>query len=402
MTRPALSERALIGLLAAATAMGPVALNIYLPVLPLVRGEFGVSVAAASVSVSAPLIAFAVGLLAWGPWSDHHGRRPTLLLGLGINVLGSAVALLAPSLAWLTLGRLVQAVGSAAGVTVARATIGDLFERERMARMIAYLTMVMLLANSLAPAAGGALAGLAGWRSVFAALCALSTLVWLASAWLMPETRSREHPRGARDIYAATRALVAMPAFVGLALLTGSIYAEFFVFVSLMPYVFVQSLGHSPAEYGAWYLAIAIGYFAGNWCVTRYAVTLGIERLLAAGVATCAVAAAAGLALALAGLWQPLAIYLPWAVISFGQGLALPTLTASAVARAPRSAGVAAGLVGFVQQILGALSVQAMAVSSIATPVPVSVFAACVAFSAWFAFWLGGRAFRATSAPRAS
>jgi len=352
------------------------------------------------VSVSAPLLAFAFGLLAWGPFSDRHGRRPVLLFGLAINVAGSLIALFAPALLWLTLGRLVQALGSAAGVTVARAVTGDLFGREKMARMIAYLTMVMLMANSLAPAAGGALSAVAGWRSVFVLLSVASALIWLAAWRLLPETRAHEHRHDARQLLAASRLLVANPSFVALALISGAIYAEFFVFVALMPYIFVQALGHSTAEYGLWYLAIAGGYFAGNWSVTHYATRLGVHRLLAIGVAITALAALGAFGLTRLGFWQPVAIFAPWFVITFGQGLALPTLTASAVALAPRTAGIAAGLLGFAQQIIGALAVQAMAVTSVATPLPVATFTALTALAAWCAFGLAGSAFRRTRAPR--
>ena len=91
MTRRAPSERALLVLLAAVTATGPVSLNIYLPVVPLARDAFGVSVAAANATVSAPLVAFAVGLFAYGPLSDHYGRRPVVLAGLAIFVIGCAL-----------------------------------------------------------------------------------------------------------------------------------------------------------------------------------------------------------------------------------------------------------------------------------------------------------------------
>ena len=400
MSRPALSERALITLLAAATAVGPVAVNIYVPVLPLVRAEFGASVGAASVTVSAALAAFALGLLAWGPVSDRFGRRRVLLVGLGINVLGSCLALAAPTILCLTAGRIVQAFGAAAGVTVARATIGDLFERVRMARMIAYLTMVMLMANSIAPAIGGAVGEIAGWRPVFALLSVASLLVWLAAARYMPETRSAEHRHDTRQLLAATRALVTLPAFVLLALVSGAIYAEFFVFVSLMPYVFGHNGGLSSGAFGLWYLWIAIGYFAGNWCVTRFAHNVGVHRLLGAGLAISALAALGGGALVAAGLWQPIAVFAPWFAIAFGQGLALPTLTASAVALAPRSAGVAAGLLGFVQQIVGALAVQAMSLAPVTSPAPVAAFTFVAALAAWLAFSIGGAAFRATAGPR--
>jgi DHA1 family bicyclomycin/chloramphenicol resistance-like MFS transporter len=369
-----LSDRALIVLLAAVTAFGPVALNIYLPVLPKVQADFGVTVAEASLTVSAPLVAFAIGILFYGPLSDRVGRRPVILFGIAVYLAGTAVALLSPSVGWLTAGRVIQALGTSAGITVARAIMGDLFPREKMARMIAYLTMVMVMANALAPVGGGALAQWLHWRWTFGVLLlAGAVIAWYA--WrLLPETRPAGAHGTARQVAEATVTLAARPAFLGYVLQSGVIYAVFLVFISLMPYVFVQSLGRTTTEYGLWYLLIAAGYFVGNWHVTRYATRFGVHRLLAAGVAVQAVFAVVGWALAVAGWWHPAWIFLPWALIAYGQGLALPNVTANAVALAPQYAGTASGLLGFAQQIVGAASIQWMSLASTATPVPIATF----------------------------
>ena len=379
--RGALGERALIVLLAAITATGPVALGIYMPVVPLTRAAFGVSVAAASLTVSAPLVAFAVGLYAYGPLSDHYGRRPTILAGLAIYVAGCALALAAPSIGVLTLGRVVTALGTAAGVTVARAAMGDLYERDRMAHKLATLTMVMVTANAVAPAGGGALAEALGWRAVFALLLATGIAIGLAAWRFLPETRRRREARDPRQILIATRSLLCTPAFLGHAFQCAAIYTIFLVFVALVPYVF-KALGRSATEYGLWYLSISAGYFLGNWVVSRYTLKLGMRRLIGTGIAIQAVAATVGWALALAGLWHPFWLFAPWTVIGFAQGLALPNLTASAVALAPGDAGAASGLLGFGQQIFGALAVQLMALTPTATPLPVTCFVAVVALLA--------------------
>ncbi|HUO78657.1 MAG TPA: MFS transporter [Steroidobacteraceae bacterium] len=393
----ALSERALLVLLAAVTATGPVALNIYVPVVPLARDAFGVSVAAASTTVSAPLVAFAIGLFVYGPLSDHYGRRPVILAGLAIFVAGSAIALAATSIGVLTLGRVITTLGTSAGVTVSRAAMGDLYTRERMAHKLATLTMVMVCANSFAPAGGGALADALGWRAVFGVLLAGGLAIG-ALAWrYLPETRVAAGARGPRALLGATLALARELRFLGYAFQSAVIFTVFLVFVALVPYVF-RALGRSSAEYGLWYLAISGGYFLGNWVVSRYTFKLGVERLTSAGIALQAAAAAAGWGLALAGLWHPFWLFAPWAVIGFAQGLALPNLTASAVALAPRYAGAAAGLLGFGQQILAALAVQLMALTSTATPLPVTAFVAATAVLA-LALHLGpGRGPRARGA----
>jgi DHA1 family bicyclomycin/chloramphenicol resistance-like MFS transporter len=397
LTGRALSERALIVLLAAVTATGPVALSIYMPVVPLARAAFGVSVAAASTTVSAPLVAFAIGVFVYGPLSDHYGRRPVILAGLAIYLVGSTLALLAPSIGVLTLGRVVSALGTSAGVTVARAAMGDLYERDRMAHKLATLTMVMVLANSLAPPGGGALAEALGWRAVFALLLASGAVILVAAWRYLPETRRSAEARRPRQIMAATLALARTPAFLGYAFQNAVIYTVFFVFVALVPYVF-KTLGRSAAEYGLWYVSISAGYFLGNWVVSRYTFRLGMQRLIRAGIVLQALAALAGWALAAAGLWHPFWLFAPWAVIGFAQGLALPNLTASAVALAPRHAGAASGLLGFSQQMSGALAVQLMAMTSTATPLPVTCFVAVTAVLALAVLQLGPGSGRQTSA----
>jgi len=382
--RAGVSDRFMILMLAAITSAGPVTLNMYVPALPAIQSAFRVSVAEAQTTLSVALVSFAIGILVYGPLSDRFGRRPIALWGLAIYVLGSTLCVLAPTLEFLVMGRVIQSLGAAAGLVVARATVGDLYPREKMARMIAFLTMVTVVGPTVSPILGGYLTAFWGWRSIFGFLlivgCALFVLAWRQ----LPETRLT-HAAGssAGAIARATFALLRKPAFAAYLLQSGVIFSVFMAFISVMPYVMVDALQRPPTEYGAYYLLLAVGYFSGNWSVTRLSGRLGVQRLMLAGILLAAAAVlTAAAVVVLFDWWHPLAIFLPIMVMGVGQGMALPNITAAAVSLAPRNTGAASSLLGFSQQVVGAVSVQLMGLAATSTPYPLLGFCAAASLVA--------------------
>ena len=379
MQAPPISDRALLLLLAAITALGPIATNLYLPALPAVRGHFGASVAEVQVTFSVALVMFAFGILAWGPFSDRYGRRAAVLGGLGIMVAGAVVSLLSQSLEVLIAGRALQAFGTATGLVTARAILSDLYPADRMAKNLASLTMVAVMGNALAPVIGGLITVGLGWRAIFGVLV-LAALTVGGVVWRrLPETRPPGvHPPRGRDMLATAWTLVRMPLFAGCVLQGAVVYSTFLVFISLAPYVMVSALGRPPTEFGFYYLFIAAGYFLGNWSVGRFMARHDLHWLVVNGVLLSAAGAVAALAFVALGLTHPLWIFVPIGVLSYGQGLALPNVTATAVSLAPQHAGVASSTVGFLQQIIGAACVQWMGHFPTDTALPVLLFCAVV------------------------
>jgi DHA1 family bicyclomycin/chloramphenicol resistance-like MFS transporter len=374
-------DRALLALLAAVTALGPISTNLYIPLLPEIREYFDATVAHAQATFSVALVTFAVGMLFWGPVSDRHGRRPAIIAGLAVFVIGATVCLLAPNLGWLVVGRGVQAFGTATGVVVARAIVSDRYPFERMARALAHLTMVVIVGNATAPAIGGFLASLLGWRAIFGVLLVGVLIVATLIAKFLPETRSLDgDPPRTRDMLRTTRRLLTMPLFLGCVVQCGVVYVTFLVFISLAPYVMVSALGRPATEFGFYYLLIALGYFLGNWSAGRLVSRRSMHAVVSHGLAVQVAGAACALAAVMLGIAQPLGIFVPIGVLAYGQGLALPNVTATAVSLAPQQAGVASSVVGFLPMIVGALGVQWMGVFPTDTAYPVLVF--CLVVSA--------------------
>jgi DHA1 family bicyclomycin/chloramphenicol resistance-like MFS transporter len=376
-----LNDRALIVLLAVIVTIGSVATNLYIPALPAVRADFGVTVAEAQATFAVSLVTFAIGMLCWGPISDRYGRRNAILWGVAIMAIGATIGLLSQSIHWLIAGRAVQAFGTATGIVVSRAVISDRFPAERMARTLAQLGVVAVIASGTAPVFGGLLTAAFGWRSVFVALLLVAATVGWFTWRHLPETRPpTSHPPPPREMAHAAVALLRTPLYVSCVLQASAAYAIFVVLISLAPYVMINALGRPATEYGFYYLFIAIGYLLGNWGVSRFggrdqrwAIRFG--SVLQLGSAVVAVV------LAWLGFDHPLAIFAPMGLLFFGQGLFMPHLTAIAVSLAPpRATGVGASTLGFLNQVIAALCVQLMGLGESVSSMPMLLF--CLAAAA--------------------
>ena len=174
-----------LGLLA---AVGPFAIDMYLPALPMVAADLGASIAGVQATLSAFFIAFGVSQLVYGPLSDRMGRRPPLLIGLGVFLLGTLGCVLAPDVGWLTAARVVQGIGAAAVMVVPRAVIRDLHSGPAAARMMATVMLVIAVSPMLAPLAGSGVMAVAGWRAIFGVLAVAGAISILLTIFALPET----------------------------------------------------------------------------------------------------------------------------------------------------------------------------------------------------------------------
>ena len=153
--------------LASVSLIGPLAIEMFLPAMPVIKSVFATSDAMVGLTYSVALLVMAFATLVYGSLSDRYGRRPMLLTGLFLFTFGSGVSGIADSVSGLMTGRVIQALGAGCGVTLARAIARDGYGSEELVKVIAYLTMAYTLGPMIAALFGGALIDLAGWRSMF-------------------------------------------------------------------------------------------------------------------------------------------------------------------------------------------------------------------------------------------
>jgi DHA1 family bicyclomycin/chloramphenicol resistance-like MFS transporter len=345
-----------IALLIAVSAVSPLGINMYLPSMPGMARALGVDFTTIQLTLSLYLGAMAVGQLVIGPLSDRFGRRPVLLIGLLTFVAGSTICLLAQSIGVLIFGRIVQAIGGCAGITLSRAIVRDLYGRNQVASMIAYVTMGMAVAPMIAPTIGGVLDTFFGWRASFAFLIGFGGLALVFAYWRLGETNhGRSSGEAAGELLQGYGSLFRSRQFWGYTLVTSFVSAMFFAFLAGAPYVMIELLGRSPAEYGFYFAMVPCGYMLGNFATGRIAGTMGPNKMILAGTLLSLTSIAAMAALIASGFLVPVALFGPMLFIGVANGLVLPSGIAGAVSVRPDLAGAASGLSGSFQIGFGAL-----------------------------------------------
>jgi len=380
----------LLSLLICLTAIGPTTLNILVPALPNLATLLGTDAKTVQLAVSLYLVGLATAQLLAGPLSDRFGRRPVALGGLALTAVMSLLALGVGNVESLVAVRVVQAIGAASGIVVARAIVRDLFERDRAAAMLGLVATAMVIAPTFGPLIGGVLETAFGWQAIFlfVAVASLAVLAW--GAVILPETRRSDAQGGApagfrRDL----AALAASAGFHGYVLCAAFGSGTFFAFLGGGPHAVVTIMGRSSAEFGIWFAFSSVGYMAGNFLTSRLSTRYGVDRMILGGLAIEAVGAVAAIALAVgAPDLGPAIVFVPQLVIGFGNGVMLPNAIAGAVSIRPQAAGTASGFLGCVQMTIGAAFVQlgGLVLARAATVLPMALLLAAIVIAFALAF----------------
>ncbi len=352
-------------------ALGPLSVDMYLPALPAIASDFGAPYAAVQQSLSVFVLGLGAGQLFCGPLSDRVGRRPVLAFGLILYVIASAALALAQDVPQLVVLRLLQALGGAAGVVLARAIVRDLYQGPEVARALAFVMLVTGIAPLIAPLVGGWLLLLAGWRAIFALLATFGVLILLAARLVLPETRPRGHPTpglGRTLLLPLTDRET-----LGFMLAGGFAFAGMFAYIAATPFVYIELFGVSPQRYGLLFGLNVVGIMTGSFASARLAQRLGVRRLLGLGTAVIALA---GLALMIITS-QAIGGLIPIVVALFFyvgmMGLIGANAVAGALERFPEIAGSVSALLGATQFGFGALAGVALGLLHDGTAAPMGV-----------------------------
>ncbi|WP_370880635.1 multidrug effflux MFS transporter [Variovorax paradoxus] len=362
------------------TAIGPCAIDMYLPALPAIGHALGAGPHAVQASLMAFFIATAAGQLIAGPLSDIFGRKRPMYVGLAVFVAASIGCALAPSIGVLIAFRFLQGLGACACMVTPRAVVRDLHTGTEAARLMSLLILVYSVSPILAPLVGSFVADAANWRAVFWVIGALALLAMAMVAVFLPETRppAARQQSSLRGAMASYGVLLRDRHFLAVAFMASLTLSGFFIYVANSSFVMSTHFGVSPRLYAVLFALNAVSMIAvsqmNGWLAARF----GIRRVLRTAVIAHAITTALLLLVsALAGV-DRLGVLVGFLVVAYGlNGVIVPSAFVVAMEGHAARAGTASALLGTLNFAGGAVMVALVAPFADGTPRPMVAGIAC-------------------------
>lgn len=287
-TSIAVSLKLLLPLLASIVAVSPLAIDMYLPAMPLLAANFSTDMPTIQNSLSIYLLGYSLGLFLVGPLSDKYPRRRMVLIGLTGFFVFSVLLIFAQTAEQFLLLRFCQAFISSAAIVVVPGTIRERY-KENTAKGFSYVSMIMMLAPMVAPSIGSIML-LHSWQAIFMFLAGYSMLVLLAAYKFLPEA---QHKSGNKSLNFFKRYRVVLShKSARLDILSSMLVSlAFFAFITSITFVYMTVYDVSEFEFSLLFGCTVLGLMTAHFTNTRLVTRLGSRKMMALGLSigvTCA------------------------------------------------------------------------------------------------------------------
>ncbi|RUO60624.1 multidrug effflux MFS transporter [Pseudidiomarina insulisalsae] len=337
--------------LALLTMFGPLSIDMYLPAFGDIAASYGTQSNRVELSLTSFFLGLFVGQLLYGTASDKWGRKPPLYFGLSLYILSSLACAYAPNLESLIVLRFLQAIGSCAGLVIARAMVRDLYTPQASAQVFSFLILVMGIAPVLAPLAGAYVTKAFGWQAIFLIVAALAVACMAIVRVRLPKTRGYNGAVRMRRSLPIYWDVLQDRGFLRYSLAGGVAQSGLFAYITGSPIVFIEHFDLSPTHYSWLFGLNAIGIIGmaqfNAWLLRRR----DARKILNKSLPVLALISliAIGFALLNAGFWWVLAVL--FAYVST-LGMVFPNAMAGALAEQQERAGSASAVTGSLQFLI--------------------------------------------------
>ncbi len=343
-----MTNKQLLPLLILMVIFSPLAIDIFLPALPMMAEDFSVPMNQIQWSISIFILSMGFGQLISGPLADRYGRRPIAMGGILIYGLASIISVYSDSFTFFLVSRLVQGIGACAIVVAAFASVRDKYNAIESGVMYSYLNSAICCIPALAPLLGNVLTEHFGWRSNFEFMAGYAVIAGLILFFTLKETRP-EHTIQHKKLISIANFMPVMkhPVFMFNAMVVMLSMAIIIAYVSSSPAWLMVKLGLDQQSFVYWFSLNAVINIVACFLAPRILVKWGARVTIGFGMVLLIIGGLLMLALL---SWQtPAAFMLPIMISSLGFSLLMGACAGQALAPFGEKAGSASALLGFVQ-----------------------------------------------------
>lgn len=361
------------------SAFGPLALDLYLPGLPVLQKELHTTASMTQLSITATMFGLAIGQVLIGPLSDRIGRKKPLLIGIIAFTLASFGIAVSDNIQWLIFLRLIQGLGGATGIVLSLAIITDSFEGIQLTKNVAINQTINGIFPILAPVLGGILIAIADWRSTFWLLAGLGAILVVAIFFKLPETKQKVEHVTMKDTFTSFKHVFTNRFFMTMTLVQALMMGALFAYIAGSSFVLQDMFGVSVPEFSAIYafngFGILLGASISGKMAEKHAPQAILKRFMAVSV--------------LGGLLLLTTLFLPKSLllVSFAFFLIVAPIggissmtTAIAMAHEHRDSGTASGILGLTRYAMGGIMSPIVGLGGTTTMVPLVLTILAVQF----------------------